>query len=266
VNLRGASVAVTGASAGIGRACALAFARAGARLSLCARRAERLEALAAEIAAGGGEALVMAVDVAVEAQVHAFVAAAVARFGSLDVLVNNAGYGVRGRVEETPAAQYRELMEVNYLGTVYGCQAALPVMRRQGRGLIVNVSSIVGRRAVPGGAAYGATKAAQVSLTEALRVELRGTGVFATCVHPVATATEFAEVAARLSPGRSGGPMGPRQTAEGVAGAIVRAAARARPPAEVYPYALSRPLVWLNALSPRLMDAVTARMAARSGR
>jgi short-subunit dehydrogenase len=264
LELKGAVVAVTGASAGIGRATALAFARKGARLAVCARRADRLRALAEEIAAAGSEALVREVDVAREEEVAAFVEATVARFGRLDVLVNNAGYGVRGRVEETPAEDYRRLMEVNYLGTVYGCRAAVPVMRRQGRGVIVNVSSIVGMRSLPGSAAYAATKAAQVSLTESLRVELRGTGVSACSVHPIGTATEFAEVADRASAGRKGGPLGPQQDVEAVARAIVRCARRPRP--EVYPYALSRGLVWINAAFPGIVDRVAARAARKAGR
>jgi len=118
----------------------------------------------------------MAADVASATDVRRFVEATVQRFGRLDVMVNNAGSGVRGYVEQTPVDDFRRLMEVNYFGTVHGCQAALPVMRRQGRGVIINVSSIVGHRALAGGAAYAATKAAQVSLTESLRMELRGTG------------------------------------------------------------------------------------------
>jgi NADP-dependent 3-hydroxy acid dehydrogenase YdfG len=250
-------VAITGASAGIGWACAHAFAREGSRLALFARRVERLESLAAEIRARGSETLVMAADVVNAADVRAFVTAAVERFGRLDVMVNNAGFGVRGRVEETPVEDYRRLMEVNYLGTVHGCQAALPVMRAQGRGVIINVSSIVGHRALGGGAAYAATKAAQVSLTESLRLELRGTGIAACSVHPVSTETEFAEVAARASAGRRGGPVGPRQSADAVARAIVGCARRPRP--EVYPYPLSRAAVWLNALAPGLVDWIAAR-------
>jgi NADP-dependent 3-hydroxy acid dehydrogenase YdfG len=250
-------VAITGASAGIGWACAHAFAREGSRLALFARRVERLESLAAEIRARGSETLVMAADVANAADVRAFVTAAVERFGRLDVMVNNAGFGVRGRVEETPVEDYRRLMEVNYLGTVHGCQAALPVMRAQGRGVIINVSSIVGHRALAGGAAYAATKAAQVSLTESLRLELRGTGIAACSVHPVSTETEFAEVAARASAGRRGGPVGPRQSADAVARAIVGCARRPRP--EVYPYPFSRAAVWLNALAPSLVDWIAAR-------
>jgi short-subunit dehydrogenase len=262
--LQGAVVAVTGASAGIGRETALAFARQGAKLAVCARRLDRLEALAEAVQAVGSECLVMAVDVGEQEQVRRFVEGAVARFGRLDVLVNNAGYGVRGRVEETPADAYERLMRVNYLGTVFGCQVAVPIMRRQGRGVIINVSSIVGHRAMPGGAAYGATKAAQIGLTEALRVELRGSGVHVSSVHPIGTETEFAAVATRESGGAAGGPIGPQQSARDVARAIVRCAQRPRP--EVYPYALSRAWVWANALWPSLVDRLAARMSSKAGR
>jgi short-subunit dehydrogenase len=130
--------------------------------------------------------------------------------------------------------------------------------------VIINVSSIVGHRSLAGGAAYAATKAAQISLTESLRVELAGTGIAACSVHPIGTATEFADVAARESPGRSGGPLGPQQTAEAVARAIVRCARKPR--AEVYPYPLSRLIVWANALSPRFVDWMAAQGSRRSGR
>ena len=262
MELKGAVVAVTGASAGIGRACALAFARAGARLALTARRVDRLQEVAAAVAPA--EVLVQAADVADAAQVRGFVDATVARFGRLDVLVNNAGFGVRGSVEETPDEDYRRLMEANYYGTVYGCRAAVPIMRRQGAGVIINVSSIVGHRSLPGGAAYAATKAAQVSLTESLRVELRGTGVYACSVHPVGTSTEFGEVALRESQGRTGGAVGPQQTAEQVADAIVRCARRPR--AEVYPLFWSRGLVALNAIAPGIVDFWAWRAARKSGR
>jgi NADP-dependent 3-hydroxy acid dehydrogenase YdfG len=262
MKLRGAVVAITGASAGIGRACARAFAREGSRLGLAARRLDRLQELAAALPSS--EVLVHAADVADAAQVRAFIDATVARFGRLDVLVNNAGFGVRGSVEETPDEDYRRLMEANYYGTVYGCRAAVPIMRRQGAGVVINVSSIVGHRSLAGGGAYGATKAAQISLTESLRVELRGTGVFACSVHPVGTETEFGEVAVRESAGRSGGPVGPQQTAEQVADAIVRCARKPRP--EVYPLFWSRGLVALNAIAPGLVDYWAWRAARKAGR
>jgi NAD(P)-dependent dehydrogenase (short-subunit alcohol dehydrogenase family) len=257
-------VALTGASSGIGWECALAFAREGARLAACARRRERLDSLAEAVRGLGAECLVMEVDVAEREQVRRFVEGTIERYGRLDVLVNNAGYGVRGRVEVTSAEAFERVMKVNYLGSVYACQFAVPVMRRQGAGVIINVSSIVGHRSLPTGAAYGASKAAQVSLTESLRVELRGSGVHACSVHPIGTATEFAAVAEGES-GRPGqGPMGPQQSALEVARAIVRCARRPRP--EVYPYPPSRVGVWLNALAPGLVDWVVARAARRSGR
>jgi short-subunit dehydrogenase len=264
LNLAGSVVAITGASAGIGRECALAFAARGARLAVGARRVDRLQDLAAEVRGKGGEAMAVSLDVADRDQVAAFVAAAVARYGRLDVLVNNAGYGVRGAVAATAAETYERLMRVNYLGTVYGCLAAVPVMLRQGRGVIINVSSIVGHRALPTGGAYAATKAAQTSLTEALRVELRGTGVHACSVHPVGTETEFGEVQARLSGDAAPKPLGPQQSALAVARAIVRCAEHPRP--EVYPYWPSRAIVWLNALAPGVVDFLAARAARRSGR
>lgn len=262
-SLAGAVAAVTGASAGIGREAALELARAGARVAVSARRLDRLEALAEAVQAVGSECFVMVVDVAEREQVRRFVEAAVERFGRLDVMVNNAGYGVLGRVEETPPEAYERLMRVNYLGTVYGCQAALSVMRRQGSGVIINVSSIVGHRALPGGAAYAATKAAQISLTEALRVELRGTGVTACSVHPIGTDTEFEEVATRES-GRTSAGLGPRQSALAVARVIVRCARRPRP--EVYPFPLSRLGVWANAVAPGFIDWLAWRAARRTGR
>jgi len=263
--LRGAVVAVTGASAGIGRECVLAFAREGSRVAAAARRLDRLETLATEVRALGAEVLVLRTDVGAVEEVRRFVQATVDRFGRLDVLVNNAGYGMRGRVEDTPAAAYERLMRVNYLGTVYGCLAATAIMRRQGAGVIINVSSIVGHRSLPTGGAYAATKAAQISLTEALRVELRGSGVHACSVHPIGTHTEFGEVTARESGGEDvAGAVGPQQSARNVADAIVRCAKRPRP--EVYPYPLSRAIVWLAALAPGLSDWLAWRAARGAGR
>ncbi len=264
MSLEGRVVAITGASAGIGRASALAFAARGARLVVGARRLDRLEALAGEIRSAGGEAQAMALDVADPEQVNAFVRGAVERYGRLDVLVNNAGYGVRGPVATTPADVFDQLMRVNYLGTVYGCLAAVPVMTRQGSGVIINVSSIVGHRSLPTGGAYAATKAAQISLTEALRVELRGTGVHACTVHPVGTETEFGLVQARLSGDAAPKPFGPQQSAESVAAAIVRCAEHPRP--EIYPYWPSRAIVWVNALAPGLIDFFAGRAARSAGR
>jgi len=259
MRIEGSVVAITGASSGIGLATARAFSREGALVAVAARRKDRLDTLVRELEAAGGKALAMKGDVSIEADVHRFVDETVRVFGRIDVIVNNAGFGVRGRVEETPVADFERLMKTNFMGTVYGCQAALKHMRPRNSGLILNVSSIVGHRAMPGGSAYGATKAAQISLTEALRVELRGTGIHAMSVHPIATTTEFGVVAIRESGGRKGAPIGPTQSAEQVAEAMVRAVRRPRP--EVHPYPMARALVALNAIVPSWVDRWAGRAA-----
>lgn len=260
-DLNGHVVAITGASAGIGRASAIEFARAGCDVAVCARRLDRLVEVVRDIEALGRRGLAVACDVDREADVHRFVDETVRALGRLDVMVNNAGYGVRGTVETTPSSDFEALMRTNYLGTVYGCQAALRHMRSRGVGVIINVSSIVGFRSLPNGAAYAATKAAQISLTESLRVELDGTGIRAVSVHPIVTRTEFAEVARRKSGDRPGRPLGPAQSAEHVARRIVAAARRPRP--EEHPSALSRVLSVANAVAPSVVDA-WARRATRS--
>jgi NAD(P)-dependent dehydrogenase (short-subunit alcohol dehydrogenase family) len=262
-DLTGRVVAITGASSGIGRATALEFARAGCDVSACARRVDRLRELVREIESIGRRGLAVEADVDRESDVRRFVDETVRVFGRLDVMVNNAGYGVRGTVEQTPGADFEALMRTNYLGTVYGCQAALRHMRARGSGVVINVSSIVGFRSLPNGAAYAATKAAQISLTESLRVELDGTGIHAVSVHPIVTRTEFAEVARRKSGDRPGRPLGPSQSAEHVARRIVASARRPR--AEVHPSAISRLLSVANAVSPALVDA-WAKGVARGAR
>jgi short-subunit dehydrogenase len=259
MNPSGSVVAITGASAGIGLATARAFSRAGAHLALAARRTDKLQELVREIEASEGRAIAVEADVSIEGEVHRFVDETVKAFGHIDVMINNAGFGIRGRVEETPSADFERLMKTNFMGTVYGCQAALKHMRARNRGVIVNVSSIVGHRAMPGGSAYGASKAAQISLTEALRVELRGTGIHAVSVHPIATRTEFSIVALRESGGRTGAPVGPVQTAEQVAEAILGAVRHPRP--EVHPYPMARALVALNAIFPAFIDWWAGRAA-----
>jgi short-subunit dehydrogenase len=257
VKIEGAVIAITGASSGIGRALALQCARAGADIAVCARRSERFPELMREIEGFGRRALAIPADVSIEADVHRFVDETVRVFGGIDVMVNNAGSGVRGTVEATPSAEFERLMRQNYLSTVYGVQAALRHMRPRGAGVIVNVSSVVGFRALANGAAYAATKAAQISVTESLRAELIGTGIDAISVHPIATKTEFSEVASRASGSRKGQPVGRSQTPEQVAKSILDAIRRPCP--EVHPSWFSRALSAGNALVPGLVDRWAAR-------
>jgi short-subunit dehydrogenase len=253
-------VAITGASSGIGRATALRLARDGASVVMCARRIDRLEALASEIAAGGGTALPIAADVTREADMQALVSHAVERFGRLDAMMCNAGFGIAGTIEDISADQMQAVIDVNYLGTYFAARAALPLFRRQGRGHLIVISSIVGKRGVPYMGAYSATKFAQVGLAECLRSELVGSNIHVTVVFPVSTPTEFHEVMARES-GATSEARGPKQRVEEVADAIARAIAHPVP--EVYPYWQSRGLVWLNAFAPGICDRFVKKFGRR---
>jgi NADP-dependent 3-hydroxy acid dehydrogenase YdfG len=250
-------VAITGASAGIGRATALRLARDGAVIVACARRADRIESLAAEIEAAGGRALPVVADVTRETDMHDLVARAVERFGRLDVMMCNAGFGIYGAIDDITPAQMHKLMDINYYGTYHAARAALPVFRRQGRGHVVIVSSIVGKRGVPYMGAYSATKFAQVGLAECLRAELSGSNIHVSVVFPVSTGTEFTEVMRRETGRDITRSLGPKQTAEHVADAIARAIAHPVP--EVYPHRKSRGLVVLNAIAPGFCDRLVKR-------
>lgn len=258
---RGQVVLITGASAGIGAACALACGRAGMPVVLAARRKDRLEALGTRIEAEGGTALTVVADVTDAQQMVRAVETAVSTFGRLDVIVCNAGLGYYGPVETTPAATLARLLDVNLMGSFHSAVAAVRVFRRQGHGHIIFVSSIVGRRAVPGSGAYAATKFAQTGLAEALRTELLHTGIHVSTLYPVSTETEFREAAAREF-GHTANGLGPRQSPDAVARDIL--ALIARPRAERYTLRAARLLAVAAVLVPSWCDGVVQRFARRS--
>ena len=253
-------VVITGASAGIGAALAEELAARGATLVLAARRLDRLEALNARL--GGGH-LCVAADVARPQDCERLVAAAADRFGRIDTLVCNAGYGILRPVHETTAEQMRDIFQTNVFGTADCVRAAVPHMLRQEprrwRGQVVIVSSAVARRAIPLFGAYSATKAAQLSLAEAMRVELRPARIAVTSVHPIGTDTEFGDAAsARAGGGRIARIRGEvRQSAQEVARAMARAIEN--PVAEVWPFRPSRWALSAAALAPRWVDRMLAR-------
>ena len=177
-------VVVTGAGSGIGRATATAFAAIGDRVVIADYDEAAAEAVAAELRETGAETLAVAVDVSDRAQVNAMVAASVARFGGLDVLVNNAAVGVAGDLLETSAADLERTFAVNVVGVFQCCQAAIPVMLEAGGGVIVNVASVVALAAVERRAAYTASKGAVVALTRSIAVDFKRRGIRCNAVAP----------------------------------------------------------------------------------
>ena len=190
--IRGAAVVITGASSGIGAATAVAFARRRARLALCARRFDRLQGVAEQCrAAGATEVFIRKADIGRPGEARGFISFALQHLDRVDILVNNAGRGWRGRLQDMTEEDVQSVLDTNLLGCVWTTQAAVPVMLGQGSGVIINVASVVGVRAMPYSAVYSASKFALVGLTHALRGELSGTGIKVCTVYPGTTATEF---------------------------------------------------------------------------
>lgn len=232
MDLQGKVVIVTGASSGIGLETAKAFAREGCRVALAARRADKLDDARRQVEESWGEALIQSTDVQNEEEVRALVSATHERWGRVDILINNAGYGVLKPFVDCSTSELLDQMETNYGGAVYATKAVLEHMMRQRSGHIINVASIASKMPTPGLAGYSATKAGLDALSTSLRAELSQYGIEVTAVHPSITRTEFLE-----NPGFVGSKKKLsrliRRSPESVAEAIVRAARS--PKAEVYP-------------------------------
>ncbi len=247
--LEGKVAIITGASSGIGEATARELAARGASVVLASRAAGKLEALRHEISASGGVALVVETDVSDRDSVEAMVGRAVEELGSLNVLVNNAGLGLSGKVAEVRAEDVRHVFEVNTVGPLNCIQSALPHMGEGGH--IINVSSVVGRRAIPKVGAYCASKFALNALTDALRVEIADRGITVTSVYPGTTRTSFRENSRRTRDEKRGWrPSG--VTPERVAQKIADAAERG--PRDVYVTLPDRLFVAAVTLFPTLAD------------
>ncbi len=193
--------AITGAGAGIGRAAALRFAAEGARVLINDRDGARAEEAAAEIGAAGGEASALVGDVTRSRTVDQLVAEAVARYGRLDVMVNNAACSLGGPITETTDENWREVMSVTLDGVFYGVRAALRVMTGQGSGSIINISSAAGMGGEPGLVAYGAAKAAVMHITRTAALEAATSGVRVNCVCPGTISTPAMLAWAEMLPG-----------------------------------------------------------------
>jgi NADP-dependent 3-hydroxy acid dehydrogenase YdfG len=182
---------VTGASSGFGEATALVLARAGAKVAICARRRDRLDALKSRIEAEGGEALVVEADLAQEAEARRAVAETEAHFGRLDILINNAGVMYLGPIDTADLGKWRHMYDLNVMGLMAATQAALPGMRLREGGHVVNVSSTAGRMSNAGSGGYSGSKFAVNAFSEALRKEAYADNIRVTVVEPGVAATEL---------------------------------------------------------------------------
>lgn len=191
--IEGKVIVITGASSGLGHAAARLLAEGGATVVLGARRIERLDALAKEIAEKGGKALPIQTDVVDRDQVRNLVDTAVARFGRVDVMVNNAGVMPLSPLDRYKIDEWDRMIDVNIKGVLYGIAAALPHMQRQKYGQIINVSSVAGHMLFPAGTVYCATKFAVRAISEGLRREVKPYDIRTTIISPGAVATELLE-------------------------------------------------------------------------
>jgi uncharacterized protein len=251
-------IVITGASAGIGWATAVEAARAGMKCVISARREDRLNELAIQIEDIGGEALVVAADVGDPGAERKLVDQTMAKFGRLDVMFANAGYGVMKPIERMDEAEHRRIFEVNYFGCVRCVRAAIEVMKKAGSGHIVMTSSIVGRVGLPYYAAYSATKAAQAVLGMALRLEVEEYGIDVSTLHPIGTKTEFFDVSAKMGGREEGDSNTPdmfMQSPEHVARCVMKCLRRPRE--EIWParwsHFASSMATWLPGVARRAL-------------
>lgn len=261
-SLHGTSVIITGASSGIGRATAQAFARQGARLVLAARREALLEEVAEECRELGAEAVVVPTDVTDADAMKRLADRAVKTFGGIDVWVSNAGVGAIGRFEETPIEAHRRVIETNLLGPLYGAHAVIPVFRRQGHGTLINTVSVGAWAPAPYAAAYAASKFGHEGLLESLRAELVDQpGIHVCGVYPSFTDTPGMTHGANYT-GHALEPENPLyDDPEDVAETIVAVALRPRAQAMV---GALTPLTRLgHAVVPRLMEKIAGYGAHR---
>lgn len=228
--LQGKIVFITGASSGIGKAAAMAFAQEGAKLLLCARRLEKLKELEPQLKAAGAAAVhVFELDVQDRGAVEKAIAGLPAEWREIDVLVNNAGLS-RGltKLQEDDPQNWEEMIDTNVKGLLYVTRAVVPGMVERGRGHVINMGSTAGYITYANGAVYCGTKAAEKAISEGLKIDLMGTPVRVTSIDPGMVETEFSEVRFRGDKGRAAKvyenitPL----KAEDVADAIVWAATR----------------------------------------
>jgi short-subunit dehydrogenase len=261
LDLTGARVIVTGASSGIGRALAKELATEKARLALAARSESRLEELASELKTLNTDVQIVPTDIADAQHRQRLVEGTIRAFGGIDILINNAGVGSSGLFTQTSETLLRQVFEVNFFGAVELTRLALPHLQQGRHPMIVNVSSVIGRRAIPGYTEYCSSKFALSGWTEALRAELVREGIHVLLVSPGLIATPFRDnlLEDRLSTRRDrASGMSPERCAR----IIVQAMRRRRN--EVVITWGGKFLVLLNRWFPRLVDAIMVRYLHRT--
>ncbi|GAC1365302.1 MAG: SDR family oxidoreductase [Ktedonobacteraceae bacterium] len=190
-NIEGKVIVITGASSGLGEATARLLCAQGASVVLGARRVERIQSLADELTRNGGKALAIPTDVTHPDQVKRLVDTAVQTYGRIDVIINNAGLMPHSPLERLKIDDWNRMIDVNIKGVLYGIAAALPYMKQQKAGQIINVSSVAGHKVRPGSAVYAATKSAVLVISEGLRQEVKPYNIRTTVISPGAIATEL---------------------------------------------------------------------------
>jgi len=190
-NIEGKVVVITGASSGLGEATARHLCAQGASVVLGARRVDRIQSLADELIRGGGKAVAVGTDVTRYDEVKRLVDTAVQTFGRVDVMINNAGLMPHSPLERLKIEDWNRTIDVNIKGVLYGIAAALPYMKQQKGGHIINVSSVAGHKVRPGSAVYAATKSAVLMLSEGLRQEVKPYDIRTTVISPGAVDTEL---------------------------------------------------------------------------
>ncbi|WP_168625631.1 SDR family NAD(P)-dependent oxidoreductase [Cryobacterium sp. BB307] len=250
-------VVITGASSGIGRATAHEFAERGVRLVLAARDPEGLDAVVAECTQRGCNAVAKITDVSDETQVQALVDRAVAQFGRIDVWVGAASVYAFGSVEQLPREVFRQLVETNFFGQVYGVRAVLPHMRRVGSGTIILIGSVYSKTTAPYVSAYVASKFATFGFAQSLMHELRSTGISLCMVLPATIDTPIHQHAANAT-GQVVKPIPPIASPLRVARAIVRLSKRPQPVTVVG--SVQGSLIWLQQLAPGTYSRVITAM------
>ncbi len=248
---------VTGASSGIGAALSAELHEAGAQLLLTARRADRLQALATQLGSQGKPVVWMPGDITCESVRAELLDVVQRQWGGLDVLINNAGVGARGTFITATQERLRRVMEVNFFAPVEFIRKMLPLLRRGRQPLIVNISSVLGHRAVPGKSEYCASKFALHGFSDALRAELKGDGVEVLLVSPSTTRSEFEQSVVEDTAGEDRSWRMGQMTSEQVARQTVRAIRQGRHEIILSPG--GKLLVWLDRLSPPLVNRLVAR-------